>query len=67
MKWSPGLAGTNRFYIGEAVFKGEVLKGEQPAILDRALFDAVQAAEPAGHQPQGQVDEIGGSSNRPQL
>jgi site-specific DNA recombinase len=43
MKWSPGLAGTNRFYIGEAVFKGEVLKGEQPAILDRALFDAVQA------------------------
>jgi hypothetical protein len=43
MKWSPGLAGTNRFYIGEVVFKGEVLKGEQPAILDRALFDAVQA------------------------
>src|SRR5882762_10085823 len=33
----------NRFYIGEVVFKGEVLPGEQPAILDRALFDAVQA------------------------
>ena len=33
----------NRFYIGEVAFKGEVLKGEQPAILDRALFDAVQA------------------------
>jgi site-specific DNA recombinase len=33
----------NRFYIGEVVFKGEVLKGGQPAILDRALFDAVQA------------------------
>jgi site-specific DNA recombinase len=33
----------NRFYIGEVVFKGEVLKGEQPAILDRALFGAVQA------------------------
>ena len=33
----------NRFYIGEVSFKGEVLKGEQPAILDRALFDAVQA------------------------
>jgi site-specific DNA recombinase len=33
----------NRFYIGEVVFKGEVLKGEQPAILDRTLFDAVQA------------------------
>ena len=24
----------NRFYIGEVAFKGEVLKGEQPAILD---------------------------------
>ena len=33
----------NRFYIGEVVFKGEVFPGEQPAILDRALFDAVQA------------------------
>ena len=33
----------NRFYIGEVAFKGEVLKGEQPAILDRTLFDAVQA------------------------
>ena len=33
----------NRFYIGEVSFKGEVLKGEQPAIVDRALFDAVQA------------------------
>jgi site-specific DNA recombinase len=33
----------NRFYIGEVVFKGEVLPGEQPAIVDRELFDAVQA------------------------
>src|SRR5206468_9413032 len=33
----------NRFYIGKVVFKGEVLPGEQPAILDRELFDAVQA------------------------
>ena len=33
----------NRFYIGEVVFKGDVLPGEQPAILDRDLFDAVQA------------------------
>lgn len=33
----------NRFYVGEVVFKGEILKGEQPAILDRELFDAVQA------------------------
>jgi hypothetical protein len=33
----------NRFYIGEVAFKGEVLPGEQPAILDRDLFGAVQA------------------------
>ena len=33
----------NRFYIGEVAFKGEILKGEQPAILDRAMFDAVQS------------------------
>jgi DNA invertase Pin-like site-specific DNA recombinase len=33
----------NRFYIGEVAFKGEVPKGEQAAIVDRALFDAVQA------------------------
>jgi hypothetical protein len=33
----------NRFYIGEVAFGGEVFKGEQPAILDKDLFDAVQA------------------------
>jgi len=33
----------NRFYIGEVAFKGEVLNGEQQAILDRDLFEAVQA------------------------
>lgn len=32
----------NRFYIGEVTFKGEVLPGEQPAIIDRKLFNAVQ-------------------------
>ena len=32
----------NRFYIGEVRYKGEVFSGEQPAILDRALFEAVQ-------------------------
>src|SRR5262245_14973369 len=43
----------NRFYIGEVAFKGEVLKGEQTAIVDRALFDAVQAkldAQINGHK-----------------
>ena len=33
----------NRFYIGEVSYKGETLPGEQAAILDRTLFDAVQA------------------------
>ena len=33
----------NRFYIGEVAFKGEILPGEQSAIIDRDLFDAVQA------------------------
>src|SRR5207249_11912270 len=33
----------NRFYIGEVVFKGEILAGEQPGIINRDLFDAVQA------------------------
>ena len=32
----------NRFYLGEVAFKGETLSGEQPAIIDRGLFDAVQ-------------------------
>ena len=33
----------NRFYIGDVPFKGEILKGEQRAIVDRDLFEAVQA------------------------
>jgi site-specific DNA recombinase len=32
----------NRFYIGEVTYKGDILPGEQPPIVDRALFDAVQ-------------------------
>src|SRR5258708_24301904 len=32
----------NRFYIGEVKYKGEILPAEQPAIMDRQLFDAVQ-------------------------
>ena len=32
----------NRFFIGEVRYKGDVLPGEQPAILDKALFEAVQ-------------------------
>src|SRR6266542_3666638 len=33
----------NRFYIGEVAYKGKICPGEQPAILDRELFEAVQA------------------------
>jgi len=33
----------NRFYIGEVVYKGDILPGNHPPILDRDLFDAVQA------------------------
>jgi DNA invertase Pin-like site-specific DNA recombinase len=32
----------NRFYVGEVEYKDEILPGEQPAIMDRGLFDAVQ-------------------------
>ena len=32
----------NRFYIGEVSYKGDILPGEQPPIMERALFDAVQ-------------------------
>jgi site-specific DNA recombinase len=32
----------NQFYVGEVKYKGEILPGEQPAIMDRELFDAVQ-------------------------
>src|SRR6185436_1473668 len=32
----------NRFYIGEVRYKGDILPGEQPPIIERTLFDAVQ-------------------------
>jgi hypothetical protein len=32
----------NRFYIGEVNYKGQIYPGEQPPIIDRALFDRVQ-------------------------
>ena len=32
----------NHFYLGEVKFKGEILPGPQPALLDRTLFEAVQ-------------------------
>jgi hypothetical protein len=33
----------NRFYVGEVAYRGEVHKGEHPAIIDREVFDRVQA------------------------
>ncbi|MGD9920220.1 MAG: recombinase family protein [Pseudorhodoplanes sp.] len=33
----------NRFYIGEVRFKNEICPGPQPPLMDRGLFDAVQA------------------------
>ncbi len=32
----------NHFYIGEVKYKNEILPGEQPSIMDRALFEAVR-------------------------
>ena len=32
----------NRFYIGEVAYKGEVHAGEHQAIVDKAIFEAVQ-------------------------
>jgi site-specific DNA recombinase len=32
----------NRFYIGEVKYRDEILPGEQPPIMDRALFEAVR-------------------------
>src|ERR1700694_713610 len=33
---------SNRFYIGEVKYKDEILPGEQPPIMDPALFEAVR-------------------------
>ena len=37
----------NRFYIGEVVYRGETHRGEHEPILDRDLFEAVQAKRAA--------------------
>jgi DNA invertase Pin-like site-specific DNA recombinase len=33
----------NRMYVGEVAYRGEVHKGEHPAIVDRDVFDRVQS------------------------
>jgi site-specific DNA recombinase len=49
----------NRFYIGEVVYKRQICPGEQPPILDRDLFEAVQAKlseqRTSHHEPQLQA------------
>jgi DNA invertase Pin-like site-specific DNA recombinase len=45
----------NRFFVGEVVYKGEVLPSPQPPILDRALFDAVQAKLAEQHNNHAQT------------
>jgi len=50
----------NRFYVGEVVFKGEVLAGEQPAIVDRTLFDPGEADATAeqSHDHKSEVRRV---------
>ena len=58
----------NRFYIGEVVFKGETLAGEQPAIVDRkSVRSRSGQAERASNQSQGLADEVRGTLVRPHL
>src|SRR5262245_9875649 len=57
----------NRFYIGEVAFKGEVLKGEQIAIVDRACSTPPSPARCADQRSQGRQDELRSPSVRPHL
>ena len=43
----------NRFYIGEVVYRGETHRGEHEPILDRHLFEAVQAKLPPARSRVG--------------
>jgi site-specific DNA recombinase len=38
----------NRFYVGDVAYKGKIHTGEHPPILERALFEKVQAKLAAG-------------------
>ena len=42
----------NRFYIGEVRYKGEILPGEQPPIMERALFDASSRSSRINGRPR---------------
>ena len=49
----------NRFYLGEVVYRGKVCPGEHPPILERELFEAVQAQ--LAQQHHGFVNKRAGS------
>src|SRR5262249_22357955 len=51
----------NRFYLGEVVYRGEVHRGEHAPMLDRDLFEAVQA-KLAGNAVARQVRLKGASA-----
>ncbi len=51
----------NRFYLGEVVYQGEVHAGEHEPILDRELFEAVQA-KPAANAVARKVRLRGSAS-----
>ena len=56
----------NRFYIGEVAYHGAIHPGEQEPILDRALFDAVQAKLAAGASyPPAETASLAVNSRRP--
>src|ERR1019366_525501 len=44
---------SNHFYIGEVKYRNEILPGEQPPIMDRALFEAIRQKSLAqwSHRP----------------
>ena len=58
----------NRFYIGEVAYRGEVHRGEHEPILDRDLFEAVQARLAANAVArQVRLRGSAGHSDRPPL
>src|SRR6266850_1486339 len=54
---------SNHFYIGEVKYKTEILPGEQPPIMDRALFDVVRQKSLTqwSHRQQGRPLADGGT------
>ncbi len=45
---------SNHFYIGEVKYRNEILPGEQPSIIDRALFEVRRCGPSHGPDPRHQ-------------